>query len=74
VMILVGDHQPASSVSGEGATWEVPVHVIASNPQLIERFVERGFQPGLEPQRPALGAMHDLTRILLNAFASKPRA
>jgi len=72
-MILVGDHQPASSVSGEGATWEVPVHVIDANPKLLQRFVEQGFQPGLEPQRPALGAMHDLTRILLHAFASNGR-
>jgi hypothetical protein len=73
VMILVGDHQPASSVSGEGATWEVPVHVIGSNPQLMRRLVEQGFRPGLEPQRPALGAMHDLTRVLLHAFASNGR-
>jgi hypothetical protein len=73
VMILVGDHQPASSVSGEGATWEVPVHVIGAGPQLMQRFVEHGFKPGLEPQRPALGAMHDLTRVMLQAFAGNGR-
>jgi hypothetical protein len=73
LMILVGDHQPASSISGEGATWEVPVHVISTNPHLMRRFVEQGFRPGLEPQRPALGAMHDLTRVLLHAFASNGR-
>jgi hypothetical protein len=28
MMLWVGDHQPAASVSGEGASWEVPVHVI----------------------------------------------
>jgi hypothetical protein len=73
LMVLIGDHQPASSVSGEGATWEVPVHVIGANPRLMQRLVEQGFRPGLDPQRPALGAMHDLTRVLLHAFASNGR-
>src|SRR2546428_261125 len=30
VVILLGDHQPPALVSGPGASWEVPVHVIAS--------------------------------------------
>ncbi len=33
VMIVIGDHQPAAAVSGEGASWDVPVHVIASRSQ-----------------------------------------
>jgi hypothetical protein len=28
VLLVLGDHQPAAAVSGEGATWEVPVHLI----------------------------------------------
>lgn len=68
VMLWVGDHQPAASVSGEGASWEVPVHVITRDPELLARFVALGFRPGLEPQRPALGGMHDLTALLLKAF------
>ncbi|MCU0767189.1 MAG: sulfatase-like hydrolase/transferase [Gammaproteobacteria bacterium] len=70
VVILVGDHQPASSVSGEGAPWDVPVHVIASDDVLLERLRDAGFATGLEPRRPGLGAMHDLTRVLLDAFDS----
>ena len=38
VMILIGDHQPPAVVSGEGASWEVPVHVITSrrrHPRLV---------------------------------------
>ncbi|MDZ7652519.1 MAG: sulfatase-like hydrolase/transferase [Burkholderiaceae bacterium] len=68
VILLVGDHQPAATVSGEGASWEVPVHLITRDPALLERFVALGFKPGLEPQRPALGGMHDLTALLLQAF------
>ena len=30
VMIVIGDHQPPAGVSGEGASWDVPVHVITS--------------------------------------------
>ena len=72
VMLWVGDHQPAASVSGEGASWEVPVHVITRDPELLARFVALGFRPGLQPQRPALGGMHDLTALLLKAFAAPP--
>ena len=68
VMLWVGDHQPASSVSGEGASWDVPVHVITRDPELLARFVALGFQPGLEPRRPPLGGLHDLTALLLKTF------
>ncbi len=69
VILLVGDHQPAATVSGEGASWEVPVHVVTRDPELLARFVALGFAPGLEPRRPALGGMHDLTSLLLQALA-----
>jgi hypothetical protein len=69
VLLLVGDHQPAASVSGAGASWEVPVHIVTRDPALLARFVALGFRPGLDPQRPALGGMHDLTTLLLRAFA-----
>lgn len=70
VMLWVGDHQPAGSVSGEGANWEVPVHLVTRDPVLLQRFVDLGFRPGLEPARPALGGMHDLNALLLRAFAA----
>lgn len=70
VMLWVGDHQPAASVSGEGASWEVPVHLVTRDPVLLQRFVELGFRPGLEPVRPALGGMHDLNALLLRALAA----
>jgi hypothetical protein len=68
VMLLVGDHQPAAAVSGESASWDVPVHVIASRPQLLERLRQAGFRSGLTPARPGLGPMHRLTPALLAAF------
>ena len=69
-MILLGDHQPAANVTGEGATWEVPVHIISARPELLQRFVARGFKPGLEPAPTKIGALFDLTSMLLDALDS----
>jgi hypothetical protein len=71
VMILLGDHQPAAAVSGEGASWDVPVHVIASRPEILDRLQTRGFQAGLTPARPSLGHMHTLLPVLLDAFSGR---
>jgi phosphoglycerol transferase MdoB-like AlkP superfamily enzyme len=71
VMILLGDHEPAAAVSGEKAPWDVPVHVIASRPQILARLRARGFQNGLTPARPSLGRMHTLLPILQEAFSSR---
>jgi len=73
VMIILGDHQPAANVSGEGASWDVPVHVIASEPAILEALVADGFRPGLMPERAAAGKMSDLAPWMLAAFgASRP--
>jgi len=71
LLVLIGDHQPVGSVTGPAAPWDVPVHVITSDEQLLQRLTALGFRPGLEPQRPILGAMHELTQVLLDAFDSR---
>ena len=45
VMILLGDHQPPALVSGEGAPWDVPVHVIASRRDVLDRAGREGIPP-----------------------------
>jgi hypothetical protein len=47
------------------------VHVVSKNADLLRRFEALGFRPGLEPQRPVLGGMHELTQILLDAFDAR---
>lgn len=74
VMLWVGDHQPAASVSGAGAPWTVPVHIVTRDLQLLERFVALGFTPGLTPRGPELGGMHDLTAVLLHGLAAPATA
>ena len=68
VMVVLGDHQPPASVTGEGAPWDVPVHIISSRPDLIARFEALGFMPGFQPNRKPLGALPDLTTWLLDAL------
>jgi hypothetical protein len=71
VMILVGDHQPPAAVSGEGASWDVPVHVVAARQAVLERLAADGFRPGLYPDRPPIGHMHGLLTTLLDAFGDR---
>jgi hypothetical protein len=71
VMVVLGDHEPAAAVSGEGASWDVPVHVIASRPDILEALRAHGFVSGLIPSRPSLGHMHTLLPTLQAAFSSR---
>jgi hypothetical protein len=71
VMVVLGDHEPAAAVSGEGAPWDVPVHVIASRAAILDALRARGFLSGLTPSRPSLGKMHTLLPILQEAFSSR---
>ena len=68
VVILVGDHQPPALVTGEGAPWHVPMHVIASRPEVLDRLVARGFTRGLAPSAPVRSKMHEVVPVLLEAF------
>jgi hypothetical protein len=68
VMVVVGDHQPPALVSGEGASWNVPVHVIASRAAVLDRLRGHGFRDGLPPGGPVLARMDTLMPILLDAF------
>ena len=68
VVVLIGDHQPPAVVTGDGASWEVPVHVIASRPELLARLGRHGFRDGLTPAHPAVTSIHGLMPVLLDAF------
>jgi hypothetical protein len=68
VVILIGDHQPPALVSGPGASWEVPVHVIASRRGVLDRLLQHRFRAGLAPGGPAVARMDLLLPILLDGF------
>ena len=69
VMILIGDHQPPAAVSGTGAPWDVPVHIITNRLDVLDSLRTHGFRRGLAPERPTLARMHALAPILLDAFS-----
>lgn len=68
--VVIGDHQAYAGVSGPNAAWDVPVHVISADTALLQRLKAVGFIDGLAPRGPALGRMHELTPLLLRAFAT----
>ncbi len=51
VLVVLGDHQPSAVISGEGASRDVPVSVIAKDPAVLNRTTSWGWQPGLRPPR-----------------------
>jgi hypothetical protein len=70
VMVILGDHQPPALVSGEGASWAVPVHVVASRADLLDQLRRHGFRDGLLPAQPPVARMDTLMPILLDAFGN----
>jgi len=49
LVIILGDHQPAGSVTGNDPSWAVPVHILSRDPALIDRFVAAGYAGGMTP-------------------------
>ena len=49
VLIVLGDHQPAKVVTGEGPTHDVPISVIAHNPAVMDQISGWGWDKGLLP-------------------------
>jgi hypothetical protein len=48
VLVVVGDHQPAPLVTGEGAGFDVPIHVVAA-PEVLDRLDGWGWSAGMTP-------------------------
>ncbi len=49
VLVMLGDHQPATIVSGEGASHDVPITVIARDPAVLSRIAGWNWQDGVRP-------------------------
>ena len=69
VLIVLGDHQPAANVSGEGASWDVPVQIVSDRPDVLASLEKQGFVAGTTPTPLAIGPMHRLGPLLLGAFS-----
>ncbi len=49
VVVMLGDHQPATIVSGRDPGHDVPVTIIAGDPAVTDRVEEWGWDEGLRP-------------------------
>lgn len=49
VVLVLGDHPPAPMVSGDPVGRDVPVHLIARDPAVIEAIADWQWQPGMLP-------------------------
>ncbi|GAA2741472.1 hypothetical protein GCM10009868_07700 [Terrabacter aerolatus] len=49
VVLMLGDHQPISLVSGDHASHDVPVSLIARDPAVVDRISGWHWQDGLRP-------------------------
>jgi hypothetical protein len=74
VLVVLGDHQPATLVTGQGAGHDVPISVIAHDPKVMDQMAGSGWPHGMlpSPQAPVwpMAAFRDR---FLTAFGSEPR-
>jgi hypothetical protein len=71
VVIALGDHQPATIVSGEGASHEVPISIISKDPAVFAAISGWHWQSGMHPTSTApLWKMSAFRDRFLGAFSS----
>ncbi|WP_246102497.1 sulfatase-like hydrolase/transferase [Streptomyces piniterrae] len=49
VLVFLGDHQPVAKVSGDHASRDVPVTLVAHDPAVLKRISDWQWTPGLKP-------------------------
>jgi hypothetical protein len=70
-MVVLGDHQPNSNVSGIGVSHDVPVSLVAHDPAVLRRISGWGWTPGLRPAADApVMRMDHFRDSFLSAFGS----
>jgi phosphatidylglycerophosphate synthase len=73
VMVVLGDHQPHSGVSGTNASHDVPVSLVAHDPAVLKQISGWGWTPGLHPDTDLPTVPMDKFRDrFLSAFGSTP--
>jgi hypothetical protein len=73
VLVLLGDHQPATTVSGPGANHQVPISIVAHDPAVFSQIASWQWQSGLLPGSSAsLWPMDAFRDRFLDAFSNTP--
>ncbi|MBT3151231.1 CDP-alcohol phosphatidyltransferase [Streptomyces sp. CHD11] len=75
VLVFLGDHQPIARVSGHGANRDVPVTVVAKDPEVLEKIEDWNWTEGLRPAKDApVWRMDAFRDRFLRAYGSVPHA
>jgi hypothetical protein len=71
VVIYLGDHQPATTVTGPNASHDVPITIVAKDPAVLDRIGSWNWSPGLKPAPDAPAwPMESFRDRFLSAFAA----
>lgn len=74
VLIFLGDHQAAPIISGNKASHNVPITIVAHDPAVLDRISSWGWSTGLKPAATApVWPMSAFRNQFLTAFGSKPK-
>jgi phosphatidylglycerophosphate synthase len=69
VLVVLGDHQPSTVVTGQGASHDVPISLIARDPKVVDRIASWGWQDGMLPSPDApVWPMQSFRDRFLTAF------
>ncbi|MFH8494685.1 sulfatase-like hydrolase/transferase [Streptomyces coeruleorubidus] len=75
VLVFLGDHQPMARVSGNRASRDVPVSIVAKDPKVLDKVADWNWTEGLEPDRDApVWKMSAFRDRFLKAYGSTPHA
>lgn len=73
VIIAMGDHQPNTTITGLGASHDVPAFMIAHDPAVTDRVAQWGWTPGLRPGNDArTWPMSAIRDQIFASFGSEP--
>jgi hypothetical protein len=73
VLVFFGDHQPFSIVSGNSASHQIPITVVAHDKNVLNRIADWNWTDGLEPSATApVWQMSDFRNKFFNAYGSEP--
>lgn len=73
VLVFLGDHQPVPTVTGEHASRDVPVALVAHDPAVLDRISGWNWQNGLKPgPKTPVWRMDTFRDRFLTAFGPRP--
>ncbi|MFF0200399.1 sulfatase [Streptomyces sp. NPDC005017] len=73
VLVFLGDHQPVPTVTAGSTSRDVPVTIVARDPEVLDRIADWDWSPGLKPARTAPVWDMDLFRDrFMTAYGDQP--